>query len=502
MSSSALVNQIVLLILDDVRSSHLFGLINDGTLPNMEALMENGISCRNCITSYPAITFPCYPNIITGAYSGYYPIEGSGIPAYHWVNRQEDISVKQRYPFIRNYSYASHIRKIDKDLGSNVQTIFEQVPDGNLLSVFNFISRGSKFNPLTDFSPEYLFKSLVEVYKNPKSTFDTKEVPVISVVYLPKTDSLMHDQGFDSEDYINEILKCDNLLGGLVNSLKEMNYFESTAICIISDHGNYKAQQTYDLEPYFNNLGFTQYDPKKKKGDFDVAFGSVGTFNFRGSSWFEHPTIEQMRNFRLDNNKKINLFKVLWGIPGVKLMYYRDDSNTPNQGKIHLEGFDANSGEKLKATIEYQGHGKDQTTKYTYENSDLFGYDKNPSSASILNGKFHKIDEWLENTYEGDFPVFVDLLPRYFKNSRSCDILISTLGEYCFNYEHGRTANDHLYSHDVALKKSMTVPFIIGGSQNIPRKEVKYCKTTDMVPTLLRLLNITPHSSVVGSSLI
>lgn len=89
MSRNAKVNQVILIILDDVRASHLFDLINQGKLPNMAELAGKGVSSQNCITSYPSITFPCYPNIITGCYSGYYPIEGSGIPSYHWVARTD-----------------------------------------------------------------------------------------------------------------------------------------------------------------------------------------------------------------------------------------------------------------------------------------------------------------------------------------------------------------------------------------------------------------------------
>ncbi|MHA1689566.1 MAG: alkaline phosphatase family protein, partial [Promethearchaeota archaeon] len=80
------INQIILILLDDVRSSHLFGLIEGGKLPTMKKIMDNGIFSKNCITSFYSVTFPCYPNIITGVYSGYFPKEGSGIPAYHWVN--------------------------------------------------------------------------------------------------------------------------------------------------------------------------------------------------------------------------------------------------------------------------------------------------------------------------------------------------------------------------------------------------------------------------------
>jgi arylsulfatase A-like enzyme len=48
----------------------------------------------------------------------------------------------------------------------------------------------------------------------------------------------------------------------------------------------------------------------------------------------------------------------------------------------------------------------------------------------------------------------------------------------------------------------MIVPFIIGGSPEIPKINLKYCKTTDMVPTLLDLLGIIPHKSVIGKSVL
>ena len=76
------------------------------------------------------------------------------------------------------------------------------------------------------------------------------------------------------------------------------------------------------------------------------------------------------------------------------------------------------------------------------------------------------------------------------------------MGKYNFNYEHGETTGESPYSHDNGLRDSMIVPFIIGGSPEIPQMELTYCKTTDMVPTLLNLLGIKPHSSVVGKSVI
>ncbi|MGM0469127.1 MAG: alkaline phosphatase family protein [Promethearchaeati archaeon] len=497
------LNQIILLIMDDVKSSQFFELLDNGKLPNFKNLTENGLYSKNCITSFPSVTFPCYPNIVTGAYSGYFPEEGSGIPAYHWISRTDPPSEGKKPPFIRNYSIGTHVWKIGKDLGKNVKTIFEQAGEGNFFSSLNIIFRGSYFSPPSKFNTENVFKNIQNAFKEPKKFFSTKEPPIITVGYIPKTDELLHERGYDHPEYIKEILKCDEYLGNLVKFLKSEGHYDDTAIAVISDHGNYKAEKLYDLEPFFKSNGLIPYDPKKGKGDFDANFGSVGSFNFPGKSWQHHPTIEEMEKFKTSgNHKSINLFNVLWKIPGVKLMYYRDDKNSPERGKIYINKKNSKTGETLTGIIEYKGFGPNLKTKYSSDDLDIFGYNNQEKDKEHLDGKFHDIDEWLSKTYEIDFPIIIDQIPRFFKNPRSSDILISTLGEYAFNYEHGKTMNKHLYSHDIALRKSMNVPFIIGGSDSIPNKEIQYCKTTDMVPTMLDLLAIQPHESVVGKTLL
>ncbi|MFX1288202.1 MAG: hypothetical protein ACFFFY_06560, partial [Promethearchaeota archaeon] len=287
-------------------------------------------------------------------------------------------------------------------------------------------------------------------------------------------------------------------------TLKNTGYFDSTAIGIISDHGNFKAEKMYDIEPFFEEKGLNQYLPRKGAGDFDATIGSVGFFNFRGKDWHHHPTYNQLKDFVPSSlgSKKLNLFETLWKLPGVKLMYYRDDSNTPYKGVIYLEHREEKTGKKLKDIIEYEGHGINQKTKYIPDSKDFYKYSEHEESAYLLDNKGHSIDEWLKVTNQLDFPMIVDQVPRYFKNPRSCDIVTSTLGEYGFGYEHGKTVSNYPYSHDIGLKKSMTVPCIIGGSPNIPKLELSYCKTTDMVPTLLHLLGEKPHYSVVGKSVL
>jgi arylsulfatase A-like enzyme len=138
-----------------------------------------------------------------------------------------------------------------------------------------------------------------------------------------------------------------------------------------------------------------------------------------------------------------------------------------------------------------------QKTNYCDSSEHILNYDN-----KVEQNKYYSIDEWLQLTNQIDFPLVIDQIPRYFKNPRSCDIIVSTLGTHGFNYEHGQTKSTSPFSHDIGLRSSMVVPFIIGGAQDIPAINLPYCKTTDMVPTLLDLLGLKPDKSVVGKSVL
>ncbi|MFX1478844.1 MAG: hypothetical protein ACFFCI_12000, partial [Promethearchaeota archaeon] len=90
----------------------------------------------------------------------------------------------------------------------------------------------------------------------------------------------------------------------------------------------------------------------------------------------------------------------------------------------------------------------------------------------------------------------------HFKNPRSCDLILSNDGSVVFNIKNGKKRRNQLHHHDRGIRECMNVPLIIGGSPEIPKKMIPFCKITDIVPTLLKILGISPHKSVVGNSLI
>lgn len=527
-----LMNQIkhaIFIIIDDVASDQFFNLIENGSLPNLQKLIKSGLYSKNCITDFPSLTYPTQVSMMTGTYTGNYLEElCHGVPSFHWMDRNENP------PFLRSYNSIGsderiQIYKLNDDLGNNCKTLFEMVGEGNTVSISQFISRGANY-----FFPErktklimyYLLikhshnvnkyitkanlvavKKLLNTFENPKKFFDTNEAPIASNLLLLSSDVMMHLYGFDSEMYKLNLFHIDKVLGILFEGLDKLGYLEETVIAISSDHGNYKAKTVGDFGNFFSENRLSHYHQRKNiKGNINLSGNSVVFFNFKsnnnsnGQNW-NHPTISEMENY---GPKQINLLEKLFTINGVRLMYYCEDGNTSKKGKIHLKRKEKHTGKIVKSSIEYTGSGKDFKTKYSTEagDEDVFNYINDDIASKLLENKFHSLNEWLDATFHIDFPLYPDLLSRNFKNPRRADIIVSTCGDVAYNMKHGKKENKNFYLHDIGLRRSTVVPLIIGGSKDIPKKEISHCKITDIVPTLLKMLGKKPHPSVVGESLI
>ena len=524
------INHIIFCIIDDVRSEQFSDFLNEGLLPNLKQLIDTGIYSKNCVTDFPSLTFPTQVSMITGTYTGNYLKElCHGVPNFNFMERNVV------HPFLRSYHSPGsderiQIYKMNEDLGKNCKTLLEMVGEENTVSISQFINRGAKY-----FFPErktklimyYLLikhshnikkfmiranlvvvRKLLKTFEKPYKFFKRNEAPIASNLLFISSDILMHLFGYDSEIYKLNLFHIDKVIGILIEELDKLGYLEETAIAITSDHGNYKAKTVGNLTSFFNENGLNHYHPRKNiKGNMNLAcFGSVGFFNFRSKnnsqelSW-KHPTLKELETY---GPKKINLFHKLFKIKGTRLMYYRDDNNTYKRGKIYLKRRDEKTGKIFSSSIEYRGNGKEYKTKYNIDNSDMdiFNYLKDDIACKLIDNKFHSTQEWLAATYHIDYPMYIDLLPRHFKNPRAADIILSTCGEIVYNINHGKKKSNHLYLHDIGLRKSSIVPLIISGSGEIPKKEISQCKITDIVPTLLKLLGKKPHPSVIGENLI
>ena len=521
------INRVIYCIIDNVRSDHLFAFIDKGWLPNLKKLMENGIYSKNCITDFPPITYPTQCSLLTASYTGDYRKEFChGVPLMNWMGRNVGP------PFLRDYSAKNlQIYKLNNDLGDKCQTILEMVGDENTASIAQFINRGAKyFFPerksklaafyITLYYPRnikkmmarantVLIRKLIEIFKRPRHYYKESEPPVVSLLWFPTPDILSHIFGSDSLLYKLNLLHIDKVIGLLIENLDNIGYLEDTAIAITADHGNYKAKKLGDASEFFKLNELTHYQNRRNvKGIMNISkYDGIGFFNFKGvqnssnNNRWKHPTVGEMKKY---GPKGIDLLRDLFKIEGSHLMYYRDENNTHEKGTVHLKRKIKGSDRIISGSVEYNGTGSNFKTKYSMENGDIdiFGYLSDDTASKLIDNKFHSIQEWLTATYHLDYPLYPDLITRHLKNPRSSDIILSNDGSIVYNLKNGKMGNKNLNNHDIGTRDCMNVPLIIGGSLDIPSKEIHYCKIADIVPTLIEMLGKKVHKSVVGKSLI
>jgi hypothetical protein len=524
------INRFIYCILDDIRADQFFHLMNKGLLPNFRQLCDEGMFSENCVTDFPAVTYPTQVSMLTGTYTGDYRNElCHGVPLYNWMGR--DYSP----PFFRSYgTYGSderiQIYKMNEDIGNHCQTILEMINNGNKASILQFINRGADyFYPETKLKfafyylllrnsrniEKYLYrvntlvvKQIIDVFEKPRNYFELKEAPIASLLWFPSPDILLHLYGSTSKQYILNMIHIDKVFGVLLKELSRLEYLDDTAIAIVSDHGNYPVKTFGKLLPFMNKNGFKNYHPRKNiKGTINITdFGSVGFINVKSRDsyakiYWKTPKIKDLENY---GPKKINLLSELFKIGGCQLMYYKEDNCRLNKGKIHLKRKLNGSGSIISGYLEYHGLGKDLQIKYVHDdpNYDIFDYCNDELSYKLIDNKFHTPREWIESTAHIDYPIYPELIVRHFKNPRGADIIISTKGNVVYEIKHGAEKKPSSYTHDIGLRSCAIVPLGIGGSKEIPSKKIPFCRTIDIVPTLLKMIQRKPHKSVLGESLI
>ncbi|MBD3228907.1 MAG: sulfatase-like hydrolase/transferase [Candidatus Lokiarchaeota archaeon] len=489
------IAHVILLIIDDVRYDQFFSLMESKHLPNIGKLKKNSFWGKS-ITTFPSATVPAHITIMTGEYQDNYKI-----PLMNYYDR-----INRKF---KNYSNNLKAFDLFKDMGE-INTLFDMLSEKNTCNVYEPVHRGASYNYPSKFkaiikyiyyrffsdlnkSNENVVKRIIKVFKNPKRFFNHESsiTPILTVAWFPATDLIMHNFGSESKEYLTALQSVDSAIGQLVNELKELNHLKDTAIVIVSDHGNYSAKELYNPQPFLASKGLLPLT--KKKGDYDMADGSVLGFYFSGDDNTHFKTKSSLQRYK----DQFNVIEIIKELKGIKWLAYRKDKNTLLKGTIEITRKINNQWKRGYI------HYKNNKTRYEIEDEDILGYYRGKKKPDWLDhSKYYSLDEWLSFTHDLDFPIFPDQILRNFLNPNSCDLFASSMAEIVYNSVHGTVKkNFHVHAHDVALKCSMQVPLLIY-HKDFKEKNFKYSKTSDIVPTILTLLDKHIPRSLPGKSII
>src|SRR5690606_6828341 len=211
---------VILISFDGFRHDY----IEKYNVPNFRKLRDSGTYATALIPSFPSKTFPNHYSIVTGMYPGHHGLVDNTFydPERGTLYELSDrVLVKDEY-----YYGGTPIWKLAKDHGLKTASYFwvgsevmeeDQRPD----YAFDYDER----------VPDTLrINQAVRWLKLPR-----EERPRLITLYFPFPDLESHNFGPESHESEEAVMRCDSLLGMLMNKLKAVDL--PVNLIIVSDHG-------------------------------------------------------------------------------------------------------------------------------------------------------------------------------------------------------------------------------------------------------------------------
>ena len=279
---------VILIGWDGVQREHLYELINQEKLPNLERLYNEGAIVNITITTGETETKPGWAEILTG-----YNSEILGIYS------NEDYK-----PIPKGYTI---FERLENHFGKdNIAAIFMGGKSNNLGArgphkiCINCIHRYKDSKMKTKWweentsaptitpgeerifeeregEPYYYTKDILELYLTGLGNSSNvgaeairtlekyKDKRFFAFFHFEEPDELGHIYGENSKEYSQGIITDDLWLGKIVEKLKELGIYDETLIYVTSDHGFDEDQDRHSNAPY---VFLATNDPKiKTNGD-------------------------------------------------------------------------------------------------------------------------------------------------------------------------------------------------------------------------------------------
>jgi len=419
------------------------------------------------------------------------------------------------------------ITEHNNELLPTVKTIFEYFPEARSLSVIQFCNRGCSLyipGPPNDRYAERAWEWLVLCLNGLGRRTGDAGVPRLMVLTFAHIDHVSHVRYLDSEEVVEAYRDVDRLIGRMMTFLDTRGLLDKTTFVLTADHGMAPVTRHLTIDNVLEDLRFDTFQSfkyvvssawgkfesnfwKGTRRKFDKKYNCAALWGgnsdallyFKGqerdaegtvvrSSWDIVPTQECLENYRC-GGEDINIIdRLLEHAPGIHFVV---TNPKPNECRIRtLEGESRIMRRDLK--------GVDQEYRYdVLRGKDPLEYADVPVLQPYANtGRWLHDREWLELTCALHCPDPLHCLTNSFGTPRSADLhLIAADG---WDFTPSSVCKSVLAgTHGGLDRKQVLVPIMFWG-KGIKRTELPAGRTVDIVPTILKLLDVEYDPAAVS----
>ncbi|MBE3100314.1 MAG: alkaline phosphatase family protein [Planctomycetes bacterium] len=539
----------IVFVVDGVNRDVFSQMLDEGRLPNLRKYFaDRGLFCERCVTNVPGVTLPNETSIVTGLFAGRH-----GVMGIEWFDRNQLIErnyeeVSEKNLLDGDYRAETIFERLPD---RTTMSLFHQAHRGATQFVENWMSAGPPF-----FFGWYGFVDRIALWRfdivaqiaRAQGVF-----PALVVAYLLAPDMEGYRSGVSSDAYRGALEHADAHIGRILRDLEAAGRLEGTVLAFVSDHGIVDVARHWPIKEFFrrelrlavpgeapwettrfeNRLAyFDKYEcvlegsggrywaiylrkprdaAEVEKGALSVS-GAAGQetrranardYLLRGGSpdpprsafenWLARPGPEDLRNYPTRDGKRINLVERLVAAEAVDLVAYRAAANKVHivgkKGTMELERGPARQGDAVASPA-----AGGAVSCRIIQGDDPLGYSA-AMPPSMLYGKPHTAQEWLEATADTEYPDLVPQIMAYFDAPRAGDIVVFAAPGWDFH-------NRNKAGHGGVRPGEMYTVMLLAGPGVPHERRTKAVRSVDLVPTLLDLLGRPVPADLDGRSLI
>jgi hypothetical protein len=472
---------VVLLICDGLSPSIVDRGCREGWLPNIERrLVAGGTRVEHAVSCIPPITYGAIAAMLTGAGPGRHRVVGN-----RWFDPDG--------AFFRNYATIEDYRDVNADC--QAPTIYQRLRPAASINIQTAHRRGATKN-IANWAVSgtmWFFGDYTAVDKLTASSVARvagwanthRQWPSLLTCYFPGVDSVGHEFGFSSPEYLRAVRHLDHQIGRVCDWLENQGLLETTYIVLVSDHGmiDVSPDGVIDLMGLVRNVWgrnatdrMLQDGPEDWRRRYYDRFDTVvahqngrGAFLYlRGpGGWDREPEPAAVEAILTAPSPEAQL----WNVAGVELVAY-----------LAAEDEAVLRSRRGQARVSVRAGPQGPEYAYWPEPDDVLGYLTDADLAAFVAAGYHRSREWLEATADQTFPDVVPNLIPLLRVRRAGQVVVFTQPGYSFVPEKGGHGGIH--------RDEMRMVFMLAGPGIKAGGTIDTARAVDLTPTLLDLLGV------------
>jgi predicted AlkP superfamily pyrophosphatase or phosphodiesterase len=239
-------------------------------IPNLRALMKEGVHAQGATSVMPSVTFPAHTTMVTGVNPARHGITNNsifdpdGTLGGGWFFYYDDVKVPTLFSRVRAAGLKAAAVTWPVTAGAPIDlNLPDMYPVPTVREAKNLIAltrTGTKPELLADLLAPAALLNMRDDLRGKVAVRFSRERPDFLAVHLLELDEAQHKTGPRSPEALATLEHLDAVIGTLFEELRAAGRWDETTVLVVSDHGFFAVKTQIYLASLLRTLGLLQID--------------------------------------------------------------------------------------------------------------------------------------------------------------------------------------------------------------------------------------------------